>query len=339
MTSRELVYATLEFRNEGGRVPRHLWTLPWATERYPETMAELQRRFPDDIVSAPNVLKTPLKETGDAYSVGTYIDPFGCVFENLQAGVIGEVKSPLILDDEWEDADQIRFPTEYLTLDVDAVNAFCRSTDRFVNSGATVRPFERLQFLRGTENLFMDLVDPPEGFLRFLEKLHAFYCEILTIWARDTEVDGITFMDDWGTQNSLLINPDTWVKIFKPLYKDYIDIAHKYGKKAFMHSDGNTLAIYPHLVELGLDAFNSQIFCIGAENLAPFAGKITFWGELDRQWILPTGTLEEVDAAVDHVYKTLWRNGGCICQCEFGPGAKPENVLRCFEHWAEKNGI
>ena len=74
-------------------------------------------------------------------------------------------------------------------------------------------------------------------------------------------------MDDWGSQNSLLINPKTWVKIFKPLYKDYINIAKKHGKKTFMHSDGYTLEVIPHLIDVGLDAINTQIFCIGLEKL------------------------------------------------------------------------
>ena len=49
-------------------------------------------------------------------------------------------------------------------------------------------------------------------------------------------------------------------------------------KKMFMHSDGNTLRIIPKLIDLGLDAMNCQIFCIGIEKLAPFKGKLTFWG-------------------------------------------------------------
>ena len=57
-----------------------------------------------------------------------------------------------------------------------------------------------------------------------------------------------------------------------------------------MHSDGNILKIYPQLIELGLDAINSQIFCMGVENLEPFAGKITFWGEMDRQHLLVNGS-------------------------------------------------
>lgn len=34
MTSKEIVLSTLEFRNTNARVPRQLWTLPWAWDRY-----------------------------------------------------------------------------------------------------------------------------------------------------------------------------------------------------------------------------------------------------------------------------------------------------------------
>jgi len=140
-------------------------------------------------------------------------------------------------------------------------------------------------------------------------------------------------MDDWGSQRSLLINPTLWKELFKPLYKDYIDIAHKYNKKVFMHSDGYILDIIPELVDLGLDALNSQIFCIGLDNLAKYKGKITFWGEMDRQHLLVESTREEISKAVKNVYNTLWDNGGCIAQCEFGPGAKPELVEEVFKTW------
>ena len=102
-----------------------------------------------------------------------------------------------------------------------------------------------------------------------------------------------------------------------------------------MHSDGMNLAIHPHLVELGLDAINSQIFCIGLDRLAPFRGKISFWGEIDRQQMLPHGTPADIDAAVRRVRDTLWAGGGCIAQCEFGPGAKPENVRQVFQSWED----
>ena len=100
-----------------------------------------------------------------------------------------------------------------------------------------------------------------------------------------------------------------------------------------MHSDGYIVDIMPDLIELGIDAINSQIFCMGLDTLEQFKGKITFWGEIDRQHILPEGTVEEVKDAVIQIKEHLYQDGGVIAQCEFGPGSKPENVEAVFEQW------
>lgn len=335
MTRRELTLRTLEFRNSDARAPRQLWPQPWAFMEYPKEAQQIMQHFPDDICWAfikPSQ-QNPVQK-GDPFQVGEYTDEWGCRFVNIQSGIMGEVKEPIVdsEDEEWEDTSRIHIPTEWLSLDTAAVNDFCASTDQFVLSGIYPRPFEQLQFIRGTEALYMDLATRPTGLMAFLEKMHSFYCEALELWC-STDIDGILFMDDWGGQNNLLIHPDTWTLLFKPLYRDYISIAHKHGKKAFMHSDGNILKILPHLVECKLDALNSQMFCMGVENLAPYKGKLCFWGEIDRQHILPEGSLEDVRNAVRLVYDTLWDNGGCIAQCEFGPSAKPENVHEVFQSW------
>lgn len=332
MTSRELVYKTLEFRNTDNRVPRQMWLLPWAETNYGPMVDRIHKEFEDDIVTAPCILRTKTISKGDPYKIGEYTDEWGCRFNNIHEGIIGEVKEPLIQDEDWEDADHIHIPVEWLDFDVDAVNEFCRNTDKFVLSGCCPRPFEQLQFIRTTEELYMDLMDPPENMKNFIQKMHSFYCELVEKWAK-TDIDALFFMDDWGSQNSLLINPRLWDEIFRPLYRDYIAIAKKYGKKTFMHSDGNTRDIYPKMIELGLDAFNSQIFCIGIDELEKYKGKITFWGEIDRQHLLPDGSTEDIENAVKEVYDRLWADGGCIAQCEFGPGARPENVYTVFKTW------
>ena len=165
-----------------------------------------------------------------------------------------------------------------------------------------------------------------------MREMHAFYCELLEGWAR-TDVDALRFMDDWGSQRALLIAPALWRALFKPMYRDYAQIAHTHGKRLFMHSDGHIAAIYPDLVEIGIDAVNSQLFCMGVANLAPFAGRITFWGEIDRQHLLSHGTPDEVARAVRDVHHHLWRKGGCIGQCEFGAAARPENVRQVYATW------
>lgn len=329
--SRKLVYKTLEFDNKI-RVPRHLWTLPWAYMNHASKLAKIQKDFPDDITTTEGFyLKKPVTY-GDQYETGEYIDEWGCKFVSVQRGMIGEVKEPLIKDENWGDIDKLVIPKEVLMINKNRINEFCKNTDKFVISDFA-RPFERIQFLRGTQQLYIDLMLRPDGFTKALSILHDFYCQLMEEWAK-TDVDALFFMDDWGAQQSLLIDPVIWTEVFKPLYKDYITIAHTHGKKIFMHSDGYILDIIPHLIELGLDAINCQIFCMGFENLKQFAGKITFWGEIDRQHLLPYGTRDDIYSTVKNVKESLCRDGGCIAQCEFGAGASPDNVYSVFEAWA-----
>lgn len=330
MDSRTLVYKTLEF-DHPERIPRDLWVLPWAEDHYSKELADIRARFPNDLTGAPGCFTRPPRTVGDAYKVGTYVDEWGCIFTNRQQGVIGEVKEARIKT--WEDLDGFQPPEETLSVDVEQVNAFCRSTDRFVQSGCCPRPFERLQFLRSSQQFYLDLGEQPAELFVLIDKVHQHFLKELEIWAH-TEVDTLNFMDDWGAQRALLISPRMWRQIFKPLYKEYIDLAHAHGKKIFMHSDGYTADIIPDLIELGLDALNSQLFTMDIESLGrQFKGKLTFWGEIDRQHLLPHGTLEDIDAAVRRVHSALYHDGGVMAQCEFGAGANPANVAQVFATW------
>jgi len=327
------VYRTLNFEAPI-RVPRQVSALPWAKIHYPNEYAKILADYPPDICSSPGFLSQAPIRTGDPHEIGEFVDEWGCRFENKHRGVIGEVKTPIVPSEQWEEIDEVRIPNELLTVDTSKVNTFCRTSDLFILSGACPRPFERLQFIRGTENLYIDLMQRPSALMEFIERMHAFYCAQLEIWA-ETDVDALMFMDDWGSQQSLLIRPSIWRELFLPLYRDYIEIAHSHGKKIFMHSDGYIIEIFPDLIRLGLDAINSQIFCMGLETVSTFKGQITFWGEIDRQHLLVEGSVDDIRNAVVDVKKTLWDNGGCIAQCEFGPGAKPENVQAVFKTWDE----
>lgn len=331
-TSREIVHQTLDFAGPP-RAARDLWVLPIAAEHFPAAVRELEHEYPSDFTAIAGHERATAPTRGDPHAVGEYTDEWGATFLNIQRGVIGEVKEPLVRD--WAvDRARIHVPREWLTVDRDAVNRDCAATNRFTLAAPWPRPFEQLQFLRGSEDLYLDLADPPAELLSFLREMHGFYCEVFEAWAR-TDVDALRFMDDWGSQRSLLIAPRLWRELFKPLYRDYAQIAHDHGKRIFMHSDGHIAAIIPDLVEIGIDALNSQVFCMGAETLAVHAGHITFWGEMDRQHLLPEGTPADIARAVRTVHHHLWRNGGCIAQCEFGLAAQPGNVRAVFATWNE----
>lgn len=329
-SSRTLVEKTLHF-DSPKRIPRHLWLLPWAEQRHADSVLQLRERFPDDIQAVPPVYHKPTEAVGDRYGRGTYIDEWGCVFENPEKGIIGIVRKPRIAD--WRDLEDFSPPESTLSLDKDAVNSFCHESTKFILSETTARPFERLQFLRTMEQALVDLVEQPPELFELLRRVHAHYCKEIEVWAQ-TDIDGIALMDDWGSQSSLITSPDIFRQIFKPMYRDYVEIARHYGKYVFLHSDGFIRDVFPDFIEIGIDAINSQIFCMGVKELGRrFRGKITFWGEIDRQHLLPDGTQEEITRAVHEVKESLYADGGVIAQCEFGLKAKPENVLAVFETW------
>lgn len=335
-TPREITRAALSFRNPP-RLPRHRWMLPWAATHHPEAVRRLDGRFPDDIVGAPAPYRPSAKRQGDPYALGDSTDDWGCVFHNIHEGIIGEVRQPVLAD--LDNRRAVEPPRETLPADRDAaraaVNAFCAGTDRFVLSGCCPRPWERYQFLRGSENAFCDIMDPDDRRVdELLERIHAFHMEEMRFWA-STDVDALGFMDDWGSQKQLLIPPAIWRARFKPMYRDYIELARASGKFSFMHSDGHILAILPDLVELGLDALNSQLFCMDMADYARIVrGRLTLWGEIDRQHILTSDDPEDGRRAVREVAKYFYDpRGGLIAQCEMGLGANPEVVAAVFEEW------
>lgn len=333
MTSRERVYRALNFETPD-RVPRDLWALPVAViEHGPEKMKALRENWPTDFGSPSSGIK-PLLVQGEQHSIGSYTDEWGCVFENIHEGVIGEVKSPII--DDWSKLADLREPVELLDLDVEHINEQCRASGKFMLSKVLARPFERCQFLRGSEFALMDLAEASTDFMTMLQRVHTFYCREIEVWSR-TDVDGIFCMDDWGTQNALLINPATWREMFKPLYAEYVRIAHDGGKKFFLHSDGHIAAILEDLIEIGVDAINSQLFCMDIEQLGQRCkGRITFWGEIDRQRILPYGSEEDARAAVNRIINALGRkDGGLIAQFEMSLSSQYANAVAIYDQWVQ----
>jgi hypothetical protein len=340
MKPRERVRAALRFETPD-RIPRDLWTLPWAEQRFPAELTELRRRFPPDIVTTPSPMRRSPRMSGDWYTPGTYIDEWGCRFHNIQAGAIGEVRDPILTDiARWR---EIAPPYETFPADrrkaAKEVNEFCRKTDAFVLADACPRPWERYQFLRGSADALMDVATMDEGVLELLDVIHRYYLEELDFWT-GTEIDAVKFMDDWGAQNRLLISPALWRKIFKPLYREYAELAHARGKFIFMHSDGNIEDILPDLAEIGIDAVNSQLFCMDLERVASAVkGSITFWGEIDRQQVLPSADPQAGVRAVREVARHLYDpRGGIIAQLEFGLAANPEVIASVYDEWERIGG-
>jgi uroporphyrinogen decarboxylase len=69
MTSRERVLASLNFElPPGERLPRQMWTLPWADLAYPGETKKIQTMYPDDICMCSSFLPHPQNLWADSGS-------------------------------------------------------------------------------------------------------------------------------------------------------------------------------------------------------------------------------------------------------------------------------
>lgn len=336
MTSKQRVLRALEFRTPD-RVPVDVWLLPAAYDEHGDKLRALTARCETDICGVCGPLDMGANPA--YYAIGEMVDEWGNGWCNIKGGIIGEVKRPALAD--IEAAAAYKAPTQQLVTQweeqapriaqqIDALHA----AGKFVTGGG-ISLFERMQYLRGTEELYCDIACEEEAFFTVAKIVFDFYKVYLDHWLQ-TDVDGVGFGDDWGSQRALLIAPDTWRRLFKPMYKELIDRIRAAGKKVFFHSDGCIMDLYPDLIEMGVDAVNSQLWCMDIEEIARrFAGKITFWGEISRQNTIPFGTPQDIAASAQtmkHLF-SCGGAGGLIGQGEISHGVPFENVEALFTVW------
>ena len=109
-----------------------LWSLPIARLTYGDKVGELMRRFPDDITGAPYHMPADANIQGDQYAIGEYRDEWGCIFENAQAGVIGQIKHPTL--DDWSKLAHFKPPFHLLGRGMEGVNRFAAESDHASSS-------------------------------------------------------------------------------------------------------------------------------------------------------------------------------------------------------------
>jgi len=334
MTSRERMIATLRFQNPD-RLPLDIWCLGTAKIKYGGALESLLGEYETDIRRVGCSMDRGYY--GEYNRTGLYTDMWGSTWKMLVAGITGEVVGPAIAD--ISAAGDFRPPYARLEQSwiegrqsvADAIRAH-RENGKFV-IGGTVEPFQRMQWVRGSENLYCDLGLREPGVFQLCGVLTDYYLRYLDYWL-DMDIDAVSFTEDWGTQISLLISPALWREMFRPVYKKLFDKIKAAGKFVFFHSDGYILDIYADLIALGADAINSQVWCMGVENVAAVgAGKVTFWGELDRQGFLPFGTPGDVRRGAAKMKELLYAGGGLIGQGEIGPDVPLENVRAMLDCW------
>ncbi len=198
--------------------------------------------------------------------------------------------------------------------------------------------FETAWYLTGLEKFLMDLLMEAEYISPLLDKIqfiHTQYGKKMIEMGADVLWCG----DDFGTQNSLIMDEETFRKVFKPRIKKMFEDFRKVNPdiKLAWHSCGAVKPLIPDFIEIGLDILN-PIQPLAAE-MEPqklkneFGKDLIFFGGICVQDLLPNGNPASVKAEVIRRVEILGKNGGYIIAPAHNiqDDTPIENILALFD--------
>lgn len=190
--------------------------------------------------------------------------------------------------------------------------------------------FLRLTYLRGFENLMLDIAEGRPELDELIGMVEDYWFEVVKRWV-ELDVDVVGFGDDLGLQDALPISPAAWRKYIKPSYQRIFSYCRSNDVYVALHSDGYIVNIIPDLIECGVARLNPQDLVNGLDNLARLAkGKVYLNLDIDRQQVTVYGTPEEIEAHILNCVRTLGSpKGGLSFIWYVFPPTPIENISAC----------
>jgi uroporphyrinogen decarboxylase len=141
--------------------------------------------------------------------------------------------------------------------------------------------FDRLQFLRGMENLFVDFATSPP------------------------ELDRMNFHGDIGGQRGLLFSPGAFRRHLKPAYREVFMLCRRAGTQVSYSSDGCMLDLVDDLIDCGVTVHDPELATNTVAGIGrAYGGKLCAMIRLDAQR-LPSWRPEEIRRHVRESVRAL----------------------------------
>lgn len=343
MTSKERVFAALNYE-QPDRVPRFIWlgnALGHQLSREKNmTFDELSRDFLRN-----DVLQVWLSINGgmerDVPEGAEFTDEWGITWRRA-GGYNTPVRHPLAEADE----DEIRaypFPDPLDPARYEGLDALLQEYggEYFVGADVSGSILEPANHLRGMENVLMDIAAESEEIDALFDILADFTLRV-SLEALRRGAHWVWLGDDLGTQQNMIISPDSWRRVLKPRMRRIIDGIRREFPDAPVayHSCGSMRQVIGDLCELGVDLLNP--IQESANNMDHLEIKTQYGNRLcmmcgpDTQGFLLHARPAEVFDKTRQLVRDLGRGGGYIfavshtIQC----GTPMENIeamLRALE--------
>ncbi len=317
-------------------VPCAVYLSPGARREHGRPLAALVERYAE-VDSQP--WHEEWCELDARHTAGRQVrDSWGCVWENALDGIVGQVTRHPLAD--WASFASYRPPDpdefrHMAPIDWDDERRLMESgrAEGVLIRGAIDHGFffQRLYYLRGFENLMLDVAAGDSRLDTLCETVLDFNRALVQRYL-DIGVDVMVFGDDLGMQDRLPISPSAWRRYVKPAYAELFGMCRRAGAHVYLHSDGYLVDIMPDLMECGATILNPQDLCNGLENIRrELKGRVCIDLDIDRQTIIPRGTPREVEDHVGRCVRELGSpQGGLMLTCGIYEGTPLANVEAVF---------
>lgn len=189
----------------------------------------------------------------------------------------------------------------------------------FAVFGSVCEPYEYLWRIIGTENSLIWMLEEPEMFVAFVDRIGDFMYKFCKAQIKEGKgrLSGMYMWGDVAYVNGMLFSPAVWRRVFKPHVKRLIRLCHDHGLMVVYHGCGNATPIYDDFVEIGLDGYNPLEVKSGldvTELKKSYNGRLAFVGNVDVQ-VLERANPNEIKKEVLHKLKAA-KGGGWVFQSD-----------------------
>lgn len=272
----------------------------------------------------------------DEYGVVRRKPPRNQYYDLIKSPLAGAISIRDVMNYSWPDAGDPGY-TRGLR---DRLRHYKENTDYAVVLRLPSIFVHATQFIRGFEDWFIDLAaDQKLAGVLFdaaVEHSTAVAEQILKVGGDLADV--VACGDDLGFQQGPIVPPELYRKLFKPRHKKFLDmVKSRTSAFVYLHSCGSIYKLLDDLIEMGVDVIHPvQVTAKDMDSAKlsrEFGDRLSFWGGIDTQSVLPKGRVEDVCAEVKRRIGDFAPGGGYILSAvhNIQPDVPVENVLAMYE--------
>ncbi|MCA9916459.1 MAG: hypothetical protein KC445_00835 [Anaerolineales bacterium] len=298
-------------------IPVHYTTSYYEDITYRISANELKTAMGSDCVVVGGSL--PRGYSHPTPSPGRIINEFGMLMEQGPMWM-QVIEPPLRHVETVQEVLDHPFPDPYANGRFDDAKKYIEmyKDDYFIIGDLELSIYEMSWHMVGMEKFMLDMAMGEEYIGALLDRVKEFSIGIgkqLAVLG----VDAIWTGDDFGGQNGMLISPKMWRELFKPRHAELFQAIKAANPDVLIiyHTDGAVSPIIEDLIEIGVDILNPvqpNVPGMAPHELkAKFGDRLSFFGAIDQQDLLPNGTPEEIAADVASKIEALGGGGGYMC--------------------------